>query len=81
MITIIHKYGCQVKSVGQSELVFGVYLSFERERGTLESLVAAEERVKARRDQLKRRAEKERQKDLDVVRDDVLCVCRWIRSG
>lgn len=55
------------------DLVFGVFLSFERERGTLDSLVAAEERVAARRDQLKRRAEKERQKDQDVVREDILC--------
>ena len=52
-----------------------MYLSFERERGTLESLVAAEERVAARRNQLKRRAEKERQKDLEVVREAVLCAC------
>ena len=50
------------------DLVFGAYLSFEREKGTLDSLVAAEERVDARRAQLRRRAEKEKQMNLDKVR-------------
>lgn len=58
------------------DLVFGAYLSFEREKGTLDSLVAAEERVGARRAQLKRRAEKEQQRDLDMVREaSVACLC------
>ena len=60
------------------DLVFGVYLSFEREKGTLDSLVAAEERVGARRAQLKRRAEREQQRDLDTVRGGIcrVLVCR-----
>ena len=53
------------------DMVFGEYLSFERERGSLDSLVAAEERVEARRAQLRRRAEKEKQKDLDMASGDI----------